>query len=655
MSSRPTAPLLVFLLSVAGANPARSAEPPGHFRGTLQPLLTAYCVGCHGAAKPKGGVRLDAMAAPDPKDKEALALWVSVYEQMDRAQMPPADSKQPPAEALAAALEALQLDLARAGAAVARSTAREFPDRGNVVDHEVLFTRPTTAAAATPSRVWRLSPFAYREFADDLTAGRLIVQGGPSVRAKQIPLAPAPFGLTTDHGFRDYAFRYQVSGSESQQLAMNAKVILDGMLARRARYTPPKELTDVAAAGGKPSDAAVRAAVRFLFGALLHREPAADELEQGAAFVHERVARHGNREGLVLGLVPVFLHPEAVFRSELGAGEPDRHGRLMLAPTELAVAISYALTDSRPDSALLGAARSGKLATREDARREVTRLLDSATEKPRILRFFQEYFDYDRAGDVFKDPADLKKTELYDFARHGAARLDARLPAGERDKFRPFLEGHEEAGTRRRELLKMADVLARHAPKLDDKFHKPRFETDWWDASLSVGIGALASGVTNVLTIASGLCTVAGTWTGWGATTTGHTLGHTSQLENPDWLKIRRASLEMLVRVMKALEAVPEGRGTMMDNTLIVYTSCAGESQHSTGNRWPFLLLGDLGGTLRAGRFVHYPLEPHAKSRTVNALYATLLHAAGAPRDRFNLDGALKDLDRAGPLPELLR
>jgi hypothetical protein len=39
----------------------------------------------------------------------------------------------------------------------------------------------------------------------------------------------------------------------------------------------------------------------------------------------------------------------------------------------------------------------------------------------------------------------------------------------------------------------------------------------------------------------------------------------------------------------------------------------------------------------------------------VNALYATLLHAAGAPRDRFNLEGGLKDIDRPGPLPELLK
>jgi hypothetical protein len=254
-----------------------------------------------------------------------------------------------------------------------------------------------------------------------------------------------------------------------------------------------------------------------------------------------------------------------------------------------------------------------------------------------------------------KDRDDFEtETDLYDFARRGASQLQSRLPQSEQDKFRPYLEGHEEAGKRRRELLKMADQLAKYAPVVNDKFHKPQFETDWWDASLSVGIGSLASGATNVLTIASGLCTVGGSWTGWGATTVGHTLGHTSQLENPDWLKIRRSSLEMVVRIAKALEAVPEGKGTMLDNTLIVYSSCAGEAQHSTGNRWPFLLLGNLGGTLRTGRYLHYPLEPHAKSRTVNALYTTLLHASGAPRDRFNLEGALKDLDRAGPLPELL-
>ena len=58
---------------------------------------------------------------------------------------------------------------------------------------------------------------------------------------------------------------------------------------------------------------------------------------------------------------------------------------------------------------------------------------------------------------------------------------------------------------------------------------------------------------------------------------------------------------------------------------------------------------------MRTGRYIQYPLDDRrAGSRTINALYATFLHAAGAPRDRFNLSGATKELDRPGPLPELL-
>ena len=41
---------------------------------------------------------------------------------------------------------------------------------------------------------------------------------------------------------------------------------------------------------------------------------------------------------------------------------------------------------------------------RDDVRREVERLLnDDSIAKPRILRFFDEYFEYPVAKDVFKD------------------------------------------------------------------------------------------------------------------------------------------------------------------------------------------------------------------------------------------------------------
>ena len=246
------------------------------------------------------------------------------------------------------------------------------------------------------------------------------------------------------------------------------------------------------------------------------------------------------------------------------------------------------------------------------------------------------------------------ETALFEFVQPDAARLQERLSPRESVKFMPYLEGLETISQQRRRLLAMADVLKQNSPQITEKFTKPRFELDWWEASLDVGLSALIAGVTNVLTISSGRCSASGSWIGLGLEHVGHSIGHTNQEEEDDWLKLRRHNMQQIMRMVRTLQSVPEGAGTMMDHTLIVYTSCHGESQHSKGDRWPYLLIGDLGGRLRTGQYVHYPLTPHEHARSTNALYCTLLHAAGAPRDHFNLDGKRKSLDRSGPLEELL-
>jgi hypothetical protein len=44
----------------------------------------------------------------------------------------------------------------------------------------------------------------------------------------------------------------------------------------------------------------------------------------------------------------------------------------------------------------------------------------------------------------------------------------------------------------------------------------------------------------------------------------------------------------------------------MFDNRLIVYLSDAAEAHHSMCKEWPFVLIGDLGGQLKTGRYVEY-------------------------------------------------
>ena len=102
---------------------------------------------------------------------------------------------------------------------------------------------------------------------------------------------------------------------------------------------------------------------------------------------------------------------------------------------------------------------------------------------------------------------------------------------------------------------------------------------------------------------------------------------------------------------MEALDSVPEGSGTMMDNTLIVYTSNNADKQHTNGANWPVMLLGNMDGAFKTGCFTQLDGK-----RPINALYTTLLRAAGKNVDRFNMNEQLaKKFDAStGPVKELL-
>lgn len=231
------------------------------------------------------------------------------------------------------------------------------------------------------------------------------------------------------------------------------------------------------------------------------------------------------------------------------------------------------------------------------------------------------------------------------------ARLKAKgLPKSDGERYETYVNGFRDVNGMREKLSGISGQLKKYAPKLDDRYTKPKFETDWHDAMLEIGIAALQANLTNVLTIASGCGEYFGSWKGLGISDSGHGLGHVDQPGNAIWTKIRNYNCEMLVKLMKALEAVPEGTGTMMDNTLIVYSSNNAEKQHSDGANWPFVLLGNAGGRFKTGQYTH------VKERPINDLYTTFLRGVGKPVDRFNLDKNMANLthSKIGPIEELL-
>jgi len=243
------------------------------------------------------------------------------------------------------------------------------------------------------------------------------------------------------------------------------------------------------------------------------------------------------------------------------------------------------------------------------------------------------------------------RSEVFSKIEQLASQGGLSLPADDLQRYSSYVDGFRDINGLRDRLSGVSDHLKKFAPAYDQRFTKPEFETDWHDALLDIGIAALKANLTNVLTIGSGRGEIFGSWKGLGVEQAGHNLGHMKQPENPIWIKIRQYNCRMLAKMIQELESMPEGNGTMMDNTLIVYTSNNADKQHTSGENWPFILLGNCGGRIKTGQYTHVEGR-----RPVNALYATLLHAIGAPCDRFNMDKNMAGIhdSKVGPIEELM-
>jgi hypothetical protein len=135
-----------------------------------------------------------------------------------------------------------------------------------------------------------------------------------------------------------------------------------------------------------------------------------------------------------------------------------------------------------------------------------------------------------------------------------------------------------------------------------------------------------------------------------------HTLehqGNAGRIEDAD--PISREALrqihvwytQLFADFVKKLRTIDEGGSTLLDNSLLLYTSYMADGGHGTQD-YPVALVGRAGGTLKPGRHIAYkPQTPVAN------LYAEILDRMGAKTDKFgeNLTSEHRQYD--GKLPGL--
>lgn len=249
---------------------------------------------------------------------------------------------------------------------------------------------------------------------------------------------------------------------------------------------------------------------------------------------------------------------------------------------------------------------------------------------------------------------------LLDFMVDDIHRLNRRLPSGEKEKLGHYLNAFEELQVRREKLASMGDRIRDHAPEFDEQFLSKK-PTTRQQAHFDLLAAALISGITNVVTMR--LDTISTTYDDLGLSERNvHGIGHreTCNGKSPEEARdiIRTHHAKLLADLARKLKAVPEGDGTMLDNTTIIYMSDSGNEHHGNLNEWPYVVLGGCGGRLTLpGRYIQFPQYGQNGHATIGNWWTTLLNAFGNPIEHFgNLDLALQKngVPQTGPLPQLL-
>lgn len=393
---RKIVPLIIFLgllqTSQADEQVLENASM-SQFQESVAPLLKQFCYQCHNDQKASGELNLVKLAA-NMKTSGTAARWAMVDQKLNNGSMPPKSQAQLSAHQKELILGWLKQEMKRAGISIAK---REQQVNGNLVPHELLFDPQQAAPFEVAPRVRRLSPEIYARFLAEV--------------GKNVPGVTQPFTATSNQNFRDMGAPL-VDEPVTAMLIRNALAIVNRQTAYRLEAGVPKGVGFVAKevlACFDPrtpvSDATYETAIRWEFQMVLKRPPTVDELQRFLALMKKNVKDAGTDLGVRYTLAAVFLLPEAIFRYEVGATADLNAEKVRLSAMEIAHAINYGLTDSRPPAWLLADAASGKLATREGVQSAIQKLWDDPkVEKSRIMRFFHEYFGYQAADEVFKDP-----------------------------------------------------------------------------------------------------------------------------------------------------------------------------------------------------------------------------------------------------------
>lgn len=255
--------------------------------------------------------------------------------------------------------------------------------------------------------------------------------------------------------------------------------------------------------------------------------------------------------------------------------------------------------------------------------------------------------------------------KLLEFTAGSQTELAAGLGGSERAKVANYVDAIESIRRRNEKVDGMADAIRKNLPQMDPKYFAEKLSTlDRQWGHTEILLSTLISGMTNVFAFT--VDELGTPYTGLPGIENDpvnlHDVGHGKGVGKLTALEIRAAvrtqHMKLVDTIISRLKAVPEADGNMFDNTMLFYFPDNGETHHSNGSEWPFLVFSGRNAKLNiAGRYIRLPKHGDVGHKTLGNWYTTVLNAYGNPIKHYgDLDMALesKKLPQLGAIREFL-
>jgi hypothetical protein len=111
-----------------------------------------------------------------------------------------------------------------------------------------------------------------------------------------------------------------------------------------------------------------------------------------------------------------------------------------------------------------------------------------------------------------------------------------------------------------------------------------------------------------------------------------HSASHDDRSEA--YQRVTQYYVGQLAYLASRLDAMPEGAGTVLDNSCLMFTSSMWSGSRHDATKLPILLAGGLGGTLPTGRVLDYT-ERGEDDRKLCSMYLSIMDRMGVALDHF--------------------